>query len=141
MTGTLLPQARIAERAGVSQATISMWIRRRGWTRPPARPESHRFAASRRMAPTAESGDRRGRRYDEGIVAEARLLYQQTELPTAIIAARLRVSAVTVARWAKGQGWLRPRHLSDPHGRPPRRRRQAPATASAGRVRWGWFPD
>lgn len=119
---TLLPQARIAARAGVSQATVSNWITRRGWIRPKAKPTSHRFAASRRTAPVAATGDRRGRGYDPQIVAAARELYQQTELSTVIIGARVKVSAVTVARWAKLRGWTRPRDLPDPHGRPPRRR-------------------
>lgn len=119
---TLLPQARIAARAGVSQATVSNWITRRGWIRPKAKPTSHRFAASRRTAPVAATGDRRGRGYDPQIVAAARELYQQTELSTVIIGARVKVSAVTVARWAKLKGWMRPRDLPDPHGRPPRRR-------------------
>lgn len=119
---TLLPQARIAARAGVSQATVSNWITRRGWIRPKAKPTSHRFAASRRTAPVAATGDRRGRGYDPQVVAAARELYQQTELSTVIIGARVKVSAVTVARWAKLKGWTRPRDLPDPHGRPPRRR-------------------
>lgn len=120
---TLLPQARIAARAGVSQATVSNWIRRRGWTRPTAKPTSHRFAASRRTAPTATTGNRRGRGYDPQVVAAARELYEQTELPTVIIAARAKVSAVTLARWARRKGWTRPRDQLDPHGRLPRRRR------------------
>lgn len=124
VTTSLLPQARIAAQAGVSQATISNWIRRRGWTRPVAKPWSHRFAAARRTAPTVERGDRRGRAYGEATVTEAERLYRQTELPTAIIAARVRVSAVTIARWAKEKGWIRPRDLPDAHGRPVRRRRR-----------------
>lgn len=102
---------------------MSNWIRRRGWTRPKAKPTSHRFAASRRTAPTVASGDRRGRGYDPQVVATARELYQQTELSTVIIGARVKVSAVTVARWAKLKGWTRPRDLPDPHGRFPRLRR------------------
>ncbi len=121
-TGTLLSQARIAARAGVSQATVSNWITRRGWVRPRAKPASHRFAASRRTAPIATTGDRRGRAYDPQVVAAARELYQQTELSTALIAARVKVSAVTMARWAKRKGWTRPRDQLDPHGRLPRRR-------------------
>lgn len=124
VTQTLLSQKRIAARAGVSQATVSNWIERRGWTRPEPEPWSHRFAASRRTAPLADSGDRRGGRYAPDIVEQARQLYRQTELPTAIIAARVKVSAVTVARWAKEKGWTRPRDLPDVYGRPPRRRRR-----------------
>lgn len=124
-TRTLLPQARIAARAHVSQATVSNWIARRGWIRPAAEPGSRRFAASRRTAPTAESGDRRGRAYGPDTVAEARRLWEQTLLPSSIIAARVKVSAVTVARWARVKGWrTRPRDLPDAYGRPPRRRRR-----------------
>ena len=132
---TLLPQARIAARAGVTQATVSNWIRRRGWTRPKAKPTSHRFAASRRTAPTVASGDRRGRGYDPQVVAAARELYEQTQLSTVIIAARVKVSAVTVARWAKLKGWTRPRDQPDPHGRLPRRRR---GTRRAGLPPFSW---
>ena len=124
VTGTLLSQARIAVRAGVSQATVSNWIARRGWVRPAAEPGSRRFAASRRTAPTAASGDRRGRAYGPDTVAEAMRLWQQTLLPSANIAARVKVSAVTVARWANARGWTRPRDLPDAHGRYRRRRRR-----------------
>ena len=124
VTQTLLSQKRIAAQAGLSQATVSNWIRRRGWTRPEPDPGSHRFAAARRTAPTVRSGDRRGRSYGPDVVAEARRLYRQTELSTALIGARVRVSAVTVARWAKAEGWTRPRDLPEPHGRSRRRRRR-----------------
>ncbi len=116
VTGTLLSQKRIAARAGVSQASISKWIRRRGWTRPADKPGSRRVAASRRTAPTAESGSRRGRPYGPATVAEARRLYTETELSTDMVAARVRVSPVTIALWARTNGWTRPRELLDPHG-------------------------
>ncbi len=117
VTGTLLSQASIAAQAGVSVATVSRWTSKRGWTRPPAKPWSHRFAASRRTAPVATSGDRRGRCYAPQVVAAARELYEQTALSTALIAARVKVSAVTVERWARVKGWTRPRDLPDPSGR------------------------
>ncbi|WP_375458465.1 hypothetical protein [uncultured Enterovirga sp.] len=122
-TGSLMSQAQIAAQAGVSQATVSNWIARRGWVRPEPKPGSRRFAASRRTAPTVTSGDRRGRAYSPDTVAAARRLWEQTLLPSALIAARLRVTAVTVALWARRKGWTRPRDLPDAHGRYPGRRR------------------
>ena len=123
VTGTLLSQKRIAAQAGVSQAIVSIWIRKRGWIRPAPRSGSRRFAAAARTAPLAETGSRRGRPYAPEIVAAARLLYLQTELPTVIIAARAKVTPVTIARWAKAGGWTRPRDMPEPDGRPARRRR------------------
>ncbi|MGA0595984.1 hypothetical protein [Enterovirga sp. CN4-39] len=123
-TGTLLSQKRIAAQAGVSQATISNWIRKRGWTRPSPRPGRRRFAARARTAPLAETGSRRGKPYAPEIVAEARRLFVQTELPTLIIASRLWVTPVTVARWAREGGWTRPRDLPEPDGSRRRRRRR-----------------
>jgi hypothetical protein len=122
-TGSLLSQTRIAAQAGVTQATISIWIRKRGWTRPEPRPGSRRFAASVRTAPLAATGSRRGRPYAPEIAAEARLLFVQSELPTMVIAARLRVTPVTVARWARLGGWTRPHQNPLPDGTPARRRR------------------
>jgi hypothetical protein len=133
-TGTLLPQRRIAAQAGVSQATISKWIAGRGWVRPPAMPGRsgrRRFAAGRRTAPIANTGDCRGRPYSPEIVAEAHRLYRQTELPTLIIAARVHVTRVTVARWAQARGWTRPRDMPEPDGRLPRRRRSRRRSAFA----------
>ncbi len=125
VTGTLLSQKRIAAQAGVSQATVSIWIRKRGWIRPAPRRGSRRFAAAARTAPLATTGNRRGRPYAPEIVAEARRLFVQTELPTIIIAARLRVTPVTVARWARLGGWTRPRDIPNPDGSPARRRRRS----------------
>jgi transposase len=122
VTATLLSQKRIAAQAGVSPPTVSSWIRKRGWTRPSPRPGSRRFAAASRAAPLAETGSRRGRPYAPETVTTARRLYEQTELPTLLIAARVRVSPVTVAKWAKQGGWTRPRDIPFPDGRPGRRR-------------------
>ena len=124
VTGTLLSQKRIAAQAGVSQPTVSNWIRKRGWTRPAPRPGSRRFAASVRTAPLAETGSRRGRPYAPEIVAAARRWYEQTELPTSLIAARVRVTPVTLARWARVGGWTRPRDMMLPDGSLPRRGRR-----------------
>ncbi len=123
VVGTRLSQARIAAIAGISQSTVCSWIRRRGWTRPPAEESTRPHAAARRTAPLATSGSRRGRPYHPEIVALARALYEGGDLPTSLIAARAEVSAVTVALWARAGGWTRPRELPDPQGRPPRRRR------------------
>ena len=125
-TRTLLSQKRIAALAGVSQATVCNWIRLRVWKRPQAMPGSRRFAAARRTASTAQSGSRRGRPYAPEIVAQVRELYQTTALPTPLIAARCKVTAVTAARWAREKGWTRSRDLPGPDGQLPRRRPKRP---------------
>lgn len=108
VTGTLLSQAAISRRTGVSQERISAWMRQRGWTRP--EPQSaRRFAASRRTGVLAAEGDRRGRPYAPAVRSEARMLWQETLLPTALIGERLGVHAGTVARWAKAEAWVRPK--------------------------------
>ena len=88
------------------------------------RPGSRRFAATARTAPLAETGSRRGKPYAPEIVAEARRLFIQTELPTLIIASRLWVTPVTVARWAREGAWTRPRDLPEPDGSRSRRHRR-----------------
>jgi transposase-like protein len=124
VTGTLLSQKRIAAQAGVSQPTVSIWIRKRGSVRPSPKPWSRRFAASARAAPLAATGSRRGRPYAPETVAAARGWYEQTELSTVIIATRVRVTPVTVARWAKAGGWTRPRDIPNSDGSPARRPRR-----------------
>lgn len=110
VTTTLLSQKAIARQVGVSQAQISVWMRRDGWQRPPARPGgSSRFAASRREGPLREDGDRRGRPYATQTRREARVLWELTRLPTTLIGSRLGAHPVTIARWAKEEAWVRPR--------------------------------
>ncbi|NNM73293.1 hypothetical protein [Enterovirga aerilata] len=109
VTGTLLSQKAIARQVGVSQAQISVWIRRRGWERPAVPSHSRRFAASKRRGVLAGAGDRRGRPYAPEIRKEARALYELTRLGTALIGARLGVHPGTVARWAREDAWERPR--------------------------------
>ncbi|MDB5511841.1 MAG: hypothetical protein JWR08_1324, partial [Enterovirga sp.] len=106
---TLLSQARIAAQVGVSQAQISVWIRKHGWVRPPVPAWSKRFAASRRTGTLASGGDRRGRPYAPQLRRDARALWELTRLPTTSVAARLGVGPGSVARWARQEGWIRPR--------------------------------
>jgi uncharacterized protein YjcR len=106
VVGTLLSQKEISRRTGVSQERVSAWIRARGWTRPAARPG--RFGASRRVGVLAEGGDRRGRPYAVSVRREARVLWQDTLLPTSLIGARLGVHPATIARWSKEGTWERP---------------------------------
>ncbi len=108
VTGSLLSQTEISRRTGVSQERISAWMRKRGWIRAEP-PDSKRVAASRRTGLVATAGDRRGRPYAASVRAEARRLWEETRLPTAMIGARLGVHAVTVARWSKEEAWLRPK--------------------------------
>lgn len=122
VTGTTLNQARIAAQLGVSQDTVSRWTRAGGWQRPGA--YAVRLAARRRTAPTARTGNLRNAPYAPEVVAAARELYEQTVLPTANIAARVKVSAVTVGLWARRNGWTRPRDMPDADGPVPRRRRR-----------------
>lgn len=130
LTGTLLSQKAIARQVGVSQAQISVWLRKRCWERPSAPPDvgsarfgllrgwnagssgsrgGRRFAASRRGGVLASEGDRRGRPYAGSVRAEARALWEVTRLSTAVIGARLGVHPGTVARWSKEEAWERPR--------------------------------
>lgn len=131
-TRTLLPQAAIARQVGISQERVSAWIRRRGWKRPLVRSGSLRFAAAIRQGATAEGGDRRGRPYAASVAAEARLLYEHAGLPTAHIGARLGAHPVTIARWARRDGWRRPRDAMRPDGTYPVRRRGRAARPSRG---------
>ncbi|TDR94095.1 hypothetical protein [Enterovirga rhinocerotis] len=108
VTTTLLPQAAIARQVGVSQAQVSVWMHRHGWSRPPERPGSTRFAAARRGGALQTEGDRRGRPYAPEARREARQLWELTRLPTSLIGARVGAHRVTVARWAKEEGWERP---------------------------------
>lgn len=86
----------------------------------------------RKAALTVEMGVKRTNVPRSGkreVVAAARELWVGN-LPTILIASRLRVSAPTVTRWAKRHGWLRPRDMPDPFGRVrPRRRRRRAAEA------------
>lgn len=109
LTTTLLSQKAIARQVGICQAQISVWMRERGWERPAVRPSSRRFAAARRVGPLAETGDRRGRPYALQVRREARVLWELTRLPTALIGARLGVHPGTVARWSRAEAWERPR--------------------------------
>lgn len=109
VTQSLLSQEKIAAQAGVSQQTVSDWMRQRGWTRPPVPPGSHRFAAAKRCGPLAETGNRRGRPYARESRRKARTLWELTRLSTALIAARCGVSRETVSLWARKEGWDRPR--------------------------------
>ena len=96
-----LPAARIAARAGISRATLYRWMKRPGWTR-------HAVPAGSRpyRAP-----------YGPEVVAKARDLYCMTELPTSIIAARVKTTRERVRYWARTGGWTRPRDLPLPDGR------------------------
>lgn len=109
VTQSLLSQEKIAAQAGISQQTVSDWMRKRGWTRPPVPPGSPRFAAGKRCGPLAETGNRRGRPYAPESRREARALWELTRLSTTLIAARCGVSRDAVARWARKEGWDGPR--------------------------------
>ncbi|MGA0598956.1 hypothetical protein [Enterovirga sp. CN4-39] len=105
VTGSILPLRRIAAQAGISKATLCRWIVQRGWTRHPA----------------VRNKGRRGP-YGPAVMAAARDLYRQTELPVRNIAARVGASPGRVWHWAKAGGWTRPRDQEDPYGRIRRKR-------------------
>ncbi len=109
VTSTLLSQKAIARQVGVSQAQISVWIRKYGWERPPVPSYSKRFAAAGRKGVLATEGDRRGRPYAPHVRRDARNLWELTRLGTTMIGSRLGVHPGTVARWAKEDAWERPR--------------------------------
>jgi uncharacterized protein YjcR len=109
LTGTLLSQKAIARQVGISQGQLSVWIRTRGWERPPVPARSKRFAASKRTGVLAAEGDRRGRPYALQVRREARAMWELTRIGTALIGARLGVHPGTVARWARQDAWERPR--------------------------------
>lgn len=124
LTETLMSQAAIAKRLGVSSAWVCRQLHRKGLTRPPVPRGNRRFSAFVRTAPVATSGDRRGRPYAPETVAAARELYQASGFSTRLIAARVGVSTVTITRWARKEGWVRPRDLPEAYGCRPRRRRR-----------------
>lgn len=107
-TGSLLSQAAIAARVGISQERVSAWIRRHGWVRPRVPRGSKRFAAASRTGERAAAGDRRGRPYAPDVRREARFLWEETRLSTALIGARVGAHPGTVARWSREEGWERP---------------------------------
>lgn len=127
VTASRLSQATIAVKVGVSGGTLSNWIARRGWTRPPDVTASRSGAVARRAGRTGTTGARRTRSCPPEIVAAAGELFPQTNLPAALIAARVGINKNTVWLWAKTHGWTRPRDLPDPHGLVRRRRRRAGA--------------
>lgn len=126
VTRTLLSQKAIARQVGISQAQVSVWMRKHGWQRPTPRPSgglglarfgapaadtsggSARFAAARRTGPLEQEGDRRGRPYAAASRAEARSLWELTRLSTRMIGSRVGAHPGTVARWAKEESWTRP---------------------------------
>jgi transposase len=109
LTRSLQSQQEIADQIGVSRKWVGNMLRRRGWQRPPFPPGSRLACANRRTAPLATTGNRRGLPYAPEVRREARALWEVTSLPTALIAARIGVGPWTVNRWARRDGWERPR--------------------------------
>ena len=108
LTRTLLSQKAIADRMAVSQAWLGRIMRRRGWVRPEVPSWSKRWAAAKRTAVLRQEGDRRGRPYAPAVRREARILWEDSRLPTLLIAARLGVDASTIADWSRREAWTRP---------------------------------